>query len=89
MKHVTSAATPAVAGTAGWGVQLGLFAKSANAERLLARARAKGFAARVSRYGPKGLYRVAVGGLADRSAAERLSRQLLAAGLPAAIIRTR
>ncbi|MGH8144658.1 MAG: SPOR domain-containing protein [Steroidobacteraceae bacterium] len=78
------AATPA-----GWSVQLGLFAKNANAQRLTLKARAKGFPIRISRTEPKGLYRVWIAGLADRSAAEQMSRKLHAAGLPAAIIRVR
>jgi cell division protein FtsN len=70
-------------------VQLGLFAKDGNAQRLMLSARAKGFSTRISRTEPKGLYRVWIGGLADRPAAEQMSRKLHAAGLPAAIIRQR
>jgi DedD protein len=73
------------AGEAGWSVQLGLFSKADNATRLAHTAHGKGFAGRVSR-STRGLYRVALVGLADRAAALRVSRRLKAAGLPAAIM---
>jgi cell division protein FtsN len=66
-----------------------LFSKGENAQRLTRTARAKGFSTRISRTEPKGLYRVYIAGLADRSAAEQMSRKLHAAGLPAAILRPR
>ncbi|HEX4049802.1 MAG TPA: SPOR domain-containing protein [Steroidobacteraceae bacterium] len=70
----------------GWTVQLGLFAKSANAVRLAHTAQSHGFAVEISRFGPRGLYRVAVAGIPDRAAAEQLSHRLRGAGLPAAIL---
>jgi DedD protein len=70
----------------GWTVQLGLFAKQANAEHLSHVAQSQGFAVGISRFGPRGLYRVAVDGIADRAAAEQLSHRLRGAGLPAAIL---
>lgn len=70
----------------GWTVQLGLFAKQANADRLAHTAQSHGFAVQISRFGQRGLYRVAVGGIADRAAAEQLSHRLRGAGLPAAIL---
>jgi cell division septation protein DedD len=70
----------------GWTVQLGLFAKSANAERLAHTAQSHGIDVAISRFGPRGLYRVAVVGIADRAAAEQLSHRLHGAGLPAAIL---
>jgi DedD protein len=79
----------AAAAPAGWSVQLGLFSKGENAQRLTRTARAKGFSTRISRTEPRGLYRVYIAGLADRSAAEQMSRKLHAAGLPGAILRPR
>ena len=70
----------------GWAVQLGLFAKRDNAERLVHSAQAKGFAVSVSKADAKGLYRVYAGGMADRSAAEAFSQRLKDQGLPAAVI---
>jgi cell division septation protein DedD len=73
-------------GGGGWAVQLGLFAKHDNAERLVHSAQAKGFAVSVSAADAKGLYRVYAGGMADRSAAEAYSQRLKDQGLPAAVI---
>jgi DedD protein len=70
----------------GWSVQLGLFSKAANAQRLAHFAQQRGFDVSVTRTGQKGLYRVAVAGLADRAAAEQVSQQLHGAGLAAAIL---
>jgi DedD protein len=70
----------------GWAVQLGLFARRDNAERLVHSAQAKGFAVSVSNADAKGLYRVYAGGMADRSAAEAFSQRLKDQGLPAAVI---
>jgi DedD protein len=70
----------------GWAVQLGLFAKRDNAERLVHSAQAKGFAVSVSAADAKGLYRVYAAGMADRSAAEAYSQRLKDQGLPAAVI---
>lgn len=84
-----SAASPGPTGSRaqrGWTVQLGLFAKAANAQRLAHSAQGHGFAVQITRYGTHALYRVAVEGVADRAAAERLSHRLHAAGLPAAIL---
>ena len=67
-------------------MQLGLFAKRDNAERLVHSAQAKGFAVSVSAADAKGLYRVYAGGMADRSAAEAYSQRLKDQGLPAAVI---
>ena len=80
---------PAAARTAaigGWSVQLGLFARRDNAERLAHAAQAKGFAVSVSNADAKGRYRVYAGGLADRAAAESYSQRLKGHGLPAAVI---
>lgn len=83
--HSAGVGSPAAAkGT--WTVQLGLFAKAANAQRLLHSAQTHGFDARVSRYGAKGLYRVAIVGLTSRTQAAQVAHRLHAAGLPAAIL---
>jgi DedD protein len=79
-------AAPHSASSGGWAVQLGLFAKRDNAERLTHAAQAKGFAVSVSNPDAKGLYRVYAGGMADRSAAEAYSQRLKDQGLPAAVI---
>jgi len=70
----------------GWAVQLGLFAKRDNAERLVHSAQARGFAVSVSTADARGLFRVYAGGMADRSAAEAYSQRLKDQGLPAAVI---
>jgi cell division septation protein DedD len=80
---------PVAVAAGGWSVQLGVFASSANAQRLTRRAQAMGFATRVSRLEPRGLYRVWIAGLADRAAAEQMAHKLRAAGLPAAVMRPR
>jgi cell division septation protein DedD len=71
---------------AGWIVQLGLFAKRENAERLALNAQGHGFAVSISNADARGLYRVYAGGMTDRSAAEAYSQRLKAQGLPAAVI---
>jgi DedD protein len=87
---VSASAHQAPSGTrsagGGWAVQLGLFAKRDNAERLVHSAQAKGFAVSVSAADARGLYRVYAGGMADRSAAEAYSQRLKDQGLPAAVI---
>jgi DedD protein len=70
----------------GWAVQLGLFAKRDNAERLVHSAQAKGFEVSVSAADARGLYRVYAGGIADRAAAESYAQRLKDQGLPAAVM---
>jgi DedD protein len=70
----------------GWAVQLGLFAKRDNAERLVHSAQGKGFEVGVSAADARGLYRVYAGGMADRAAAESYAQRLKDQGLPAAVI---
>jgi DedD protein len=74
------------ASAAGWQVQLGLFAKRDNAERLAHNAQAQGFAVSVSSADAKGLYRVYAGGMNERSAAEAFAGRLKDHGLPAAVV---
>jgi cell division septation protein DedD len=82
-----AAATPlhSASGT-GWVVQLGLFAKRDNAERLAHNAQAQGFAVSVSIADAKGLYRVYAGGMNERSAAEAYAQRLKDHGLTAAVV---
>lgn len=69
-----------------WSVQLGLYAKRANAEHMVHVAHTKGFAASLTKPDAKGRYRVRVAGLSTRSAALTLAARLRAAGLPAAAV---
>jgi len=70
----------------GWIVQLGLFAKRDNAERLADKAQSHGFSVSVSGSDAKGLYRVYAGGMANRAAAETYTQRLKDQGLPAAVV---
>jgi cell division septation protein DedD len=82
-----AAATPSHSASAtGWVVQLGLFAKRDNAERLAHNAQAQGFAVSVSNADAKGLYRVYAGGMSERSAAEAYAQRLKDHGLTAAVV---
>jgi cell division septation protein DedD len=73
-------------GAGGWIVQLGLFAKRDNADRLMHAAQAKGFAVTVASPDAHGLYRVYAGGMADRAAAEAVAQRLKTQAFPAAVI---
>ncbi len=66
-------------------MQLGLFAKRENAERLSGEAHGKGFQTGISS-DAKGQYRVRTAGVADRAAAESLVQRLKSAGYSAAIV---
>jgi DedD protein len=82
-----AAATPSHgASAAGWAVQLGLFAKRDNAERLAHSAQAQGFTVSVSNADAKGLYRVFTSGMNERAAAEAYAQRLKDHGLPAAVV---
>jgi DedD protein len=83
-----AAANPAAADRSGsWVVQLGSFASGANAEHLARQVRARGFPTSVSR-GSSGrhLYRVRVGPVRDRQAANELAAQLQAAGHSGSVV---
>ena len=80
------APAPSHGAQGGWGVQLGRFAKRANAERLAHAAQAQGFAVSVSNADAKGLYRVFAGGMGDRAAAEAYSQRLKDHGFAAAVV---
>jgi DedD protein len=73
-------------GAADWSVQLGLYARRANAEHMVHVAHVKGFTASLVKPDARGRYRVRVAGLSTRSAALTLAARLRAAGLPAAAV---
>jgi DedD protein len=81
-----SAVSAGVHGHRGWAVQLGSFASKANAEKLLHQLSGSGFYLLSSGSGPALRYRVRMGPLADREAAERAVNQLKAEGHAATII---
>lgn len=83
---MAAATTPHGASSGGWLVQLGLFAKRDNAERLAHSAQAQGFAVSVSNADAKGRYRVYTGSMGERSAAEAYAQRLKDHGLPAAVL---
>jgi cell division septation protein DedD len=85
-RQAVAATSTRSAAAAGWQVQLGLFAKRDNAERLAHSAQAQGFAVSVSSADAKGLYRVYAGGMTERSAAEAFAGRLKDHGLPAAVV---
>ena len=79
------AAKAAVAAGKGWFVQLGVFAKHDNAQRLVQQLGAKGFAAQVS--GTEGsLYRVRVGPADTKAGAAALQARLAGQGFPGALV---
>jgi DedD protein len=69
-----------------WAVQLGSFASKANAEKLLHQLPGSGFYLASSGSGASLRYRVRMGPLADRGAAERAVTKLKAEGHPATIV---
>jgi DedD protein len=66
----------------GWVVQVGVFAKQVNAERLVRDLQEQGFHTQISENtsGGRALWRVRTGPVAERAAAEQLSARLRAAG---------
>src|SRR5580704_10075180 len=84
----SNAAPPAAhAAPAGnWSVQLGLFSKRENAERMVNEAKAKGFGAAISGPDAKGQFHVHVTGLTDRNAAAAMVQKMKGEGLPAAVV---
>jgi DedD protein len=76
-------------GHRGWAVQLGSFASRTNAEKLVHQLQARGGSSpyvSASGSGSSLRYRVRVGPLADRGAAERAAGKLRAAGHPATVV---
>jgi DedD protein len=78
--------TPEAAGD--WVVQLGVFAKHANADRLAQELKGQGFRALVSEVSVSGrtLWRVRAGPVAERSAAEQLGAKLRTAGHAGSVV---
>ena len=64
-------------------VQVGAFSSKANADKLLAQAKEKGFDAIEVKVG--NLYKVQLGAYANRDNAEKMQKEVIAAGLPAII----
>lgn len=77
---------PVESAAGGWSVQLGLFAKRENAERLVQSAEQKGFSVRVSAPDSKGFYHVHATSLPDRITAQNLAQRLKSAGFSAAVV---
>ncbi|MGD0504423.1 MAG: SPOR domain-containing protein [Steroidobacteraceae bacterium] len=76
-------------GHRGWSLQFGSFASRANAERLMHQLQARGASSlyvSASGSGPSLRYRVRMGPLADRGAAERAAGKLRAAGHPSTLV---
>lgn len=73
--------------SAGYAVQVGSFSSKANADRLVGELRKQGFAAFLSATpAPKRLYRVRVGPVADRPAAEGLATRLASFERPGRVV---
>lgn len=81
-------ATPAAPAAGGFLVQVGTFAQEANAQRLTATLKQRGFEAFVSPLarGGKTLYRVRVGPAGPRDEAAEQARRLAAAGHPGQVV---
>lgn len=75
-------------GSGGWVVQVGVFAKQANAERLVRDLQEQGFRAQISENtsGGRTLWWVRTGPVAERAAAEQLSARLRAAGHAGSVV---
>jgi cell division septation protein DedD len=86
-KPAPAAPKPAPAPAAGtWSVQLGLFSKRENAERMMSEAKSKGFNVTLSSVDAKGQFHVLVTGLTDRNAAQAMVQKLKGENLPAAAV---
>jgi DedD protein len=85
-RAAASEARAGVQNRRGWAVQLGSFASKANAEKLLHQLPGNAFYVVSSGSGPSLRYRVRMGPLADRGAAERAVTRLKALGHPATIV---
>ena len=87
--HATAAAPAAAAKAApagGWSVQVGIFSKRENAERMMHEVQGKGFNVGVSGADNKGLFHVRAVGLPDRAAAQTLAQRLKAGGFAATVV---
>jgi cell division septation protein DedD len=74
--------------SSGWVVQVGVFAKRANAERLVRSLQEQGFHAQISENTSTGrtLWWVRTGAVAEHAAAEQLSARLRAAGHAGSVV---
>ncbi|MEY4763241.1 MAG: hypothetical protein RLZZ200_3098 [Pseudomonadota bacterium] len=77
-------AKPVAADKKGWFVQLGVFSKHQNAESMVRQAARKGHAAQIS--GGGSTWRVRVGPLPDRAAAQGLRKRLAEEGLAGTLV---
>jgi cell division septation protein DedD len=80
--HAVRAATAA----GGWSVQIGIFAKHDNAERMAHEAQSKGFNVSISNPDASGLFHVRAAGSQDRATAQTLSQKMQAAGIKSAVV---
>jgi DedD protein len=80
-----AALAASTANSGNWNVQLGLFAKRENAERLVNELKAKGFTAAISGADPKGLFHVHCAGTSDRATAQALAQRLKGEGFQAVV----
>jgi DedD protein len=85
-RAATSASTPRPTAAGGWSVQVGIFARRDNAERMMHEVQGKGFNVAVSGADSKGLFHVHAVGLPDRAAALTLSQRMKADGLAATVV---
>jgi DedD protein len=83
-RHAAPATTRAAAGS--WSVQLGLFSKRENAERMVAEAKAKGFNVSISGADAKGLFHVRTASSSDRTSAQNLAQRLKGEGFAATVV---
>jgi cell division septation protein DedD len=70
----------------GWSVQIGIFAKHDNAERMAHEAQSKGFNVSISNPDANGLFHVRAAVSQDRAAAQTLSQKMQAAGIKSAVV---
>jgi DedD protein len=76
---------PATAAGA-WSVQVGIFAKHENAERMAHEVQGKGFTVSISNPDASGLFHVRATGMQDRASAQTLSQKMQAAGIKSAVV---
>lgn len=69
-----------------WSVQVGIFAKHENAERMAHEVQGRGFAVSISNPDANGLFHVRATGMQDRASAQTLSQKMQAAGIKSAVV---
>lgn len=87
-RDAAPAAAPAASATGMWAVQLGSFSNKANADRLAAGLREKGYAAFLSRHATASgeVHRVRVGPQEDRASAEAVAARLAGEGIKGQVV---